>query len=157
DDRALDALNGLPHSLAVHHQTLSDGARSVGEAALAFGWILLLGIAALLDGPEIARRFPALVPPSRREEVERLGDLTYETVGRSAAAKGFSALLQGSVVMVIALAFGVPLAPLLAAIATIASFIPQIGGALAGFPLFIFALSQGLWTGVICGLLFLTY
>ena len=89
--------------------------------------------------------------------MERLGSLTYDTVGRSAAAKGFSALLQGSVVMVIALAFGVPLAPMLGAIAAIGGFIPQIGGAIAGVPLFVVALSQGLWTGIICGLLFLIY
>jgi predicted PurR-regulated permease PerM len=61
------------------------------------------------------------------DRVRSVGALTYTTGGRSAAAKGFSALLQDSVVMVIALAFGVPVAPLLGAIATIASFIPQIG------------------------------
>jgi len=157
DDRVQSALHDLPHILATHHQALSDAVRSAGEAVVAVGWMLLIGIAALLDGPEIARRFPLLVPPSRRDRVRSVASLTYTTIGRSAAAKGFSALLQGSVVMVIALAFGVPLAPLLGAIATIASFIPQIGGAMAGIPLVLFALSQGLWTAVICGALYVTY
>ena len=46
DDRLRNGLSDLPHILATHDQALSDGARSAGEAAVAFGWILLIGIGA---------------------------------------------------------------------------------------------------------------
>ncbi len=157
DDRIRRALNDLPHLLTTHDKSLRGAARTAGESLLTGSWMLLAAVAALLDGPTLANKFKALLPTDRRANVERLGSLMYETVGRYAAGSAFSALLQGAVVMVIALAFRVPLAPVLAANAALWSFIPQVGGLFAGLPLFVFALTRGLPTAIICGCLFLVY
>jgi predicted PurR-regulated permease PerM len=157
DTRIRETLDDLPHVLTAHRQTLSDVASSAGESLLAGTWTLLLAIAALLDGPALGRKVDSLVPLNRRADAERIGGLTYETVGRSAAGAALSAMLQAGVVLVIALAFGVPLAPLLAANAALWSFVPQVGGLFAGLPLFVFGLTQGLGTAVICGALFVVY
>lgn len=157
DNRIRRGLNDLPHLLTTHDKTLQGAARTAGESLLTGSWILLATVAALLDGPALSDKVKALVPTDRRAKVERLGSLMYDTVGRSAAGSAFSALLQGAVVMVIALAFRVPLAPVLAANAALWSFIPQVGGLFAGLPLFIFALTRGLPTAIICGCLFLVY
>jgi predicted PurR-regulated permease PerM len=157
DTRIRAALDDLPHLLAAHQQTLSDAAQSAGEGLLAAGWVVLVAFAALLDGPRIVRLVDGAIPAQRRGRVERVGALAYETVGRSAAGSAFSALLQGGVVLVVALIFRVPLAPVLAANAALWSFVPQVGGLFAGLPLFLFALTQGLGTAAICGVLFLVY
>jgi putative heme transporter len=157
DSRIQRGLNDLPHLLTTHDKTLRGAARTAGESLLTGSWMLLAAVAALLDGPALSDKIKALVPTDRRAKVERLGSLMYETVGRSAAGSAFSALLQGAVVMVIALAFRVPLAPVLAANAALWSFIPQVGGLFAGLPLFVFALTRGLPTAIICGCLFLVY
>ena len=60
-------------------------------------------------------------------KVARLGDLGYQAVGRSLAGSAFAAALQGAGVLVIALLFGVPLAPLLAANGAFLAFVPQVG------------------------------
>jgi len=107
-------------------------------------------------GPVGVPRSTAL-SPARRPRAERLGDLVYQAVGRSAAGSAFTALLQGAVVLGIGLAFGVPLSPVLAANAAFFACVPQVGGLLAAPPLILFGLTQGLGTGVAVGLLFLAW
>jgi predicted PurR-regulated permease PerM len=119
--------------------------------------MLLVLVGALLDGPAIAEWVKHAVSPARRPRVERLGSLTYQTVGRSAAGSAFTALLQGAVVLIIGLSFGVPLSPVLAANAAFWALVPQVGGLLAALPLILFGLTQGLGTGVAVGLLFLAW
>ncbi len=73
------------------------------------------------------------------------------TTSGSSAGSTFTALLQGAVVLVIGVAFGVPLSPLLAANAAFFAFVPQVGGLLAAIPLIAFGLTQGLGTAVAVG------
>jgi predicted PurR-regulated permease PerM len=157
DTRVRTFLDDLPHILTTRDKAIESAAKSAGETVLAVCWIFLVFAAALLDGPAIAERVKRDLPPARLPAAERLGNLTYEAVARSAAGSAFSALLQGAVVLVIGLAFGVPLSPILAANAVFWAFVPQVGGLLAALPLILFGLTQGLGTGVAVGVLFLAW
>jgi predicted PurR-regulated permease PerM len=145
----------LPNVLTARDKALQGAARTAGESLLAVSWIFLVTIGALLDGPDIARLAKRATPATYGAASQRVGALAYQAVGRSAAGSAFAALLQGSVVLVIALVLNVPLALLLAANAAIWSFVPQVGGLLAGAPLVVVALSQGLATGIAAAALFL--
>jgi predicted PurR-regulated permease PerM len=145
----------LPNVLTARDKALQGAARTAGESLLAVSWILLVTIGALLDGPELAALTKRATPSTYETASQRLSALAYQAVGRSAAGSAFAALVQGSVVLVIALVLHIPLALLLAANAAIWSFVPQVGGLLAGAPLVVVGLSQGLATGIAAGLLFL--
>jgi predicted PurR-regulated permease PerM len=67
------------------------------------------------------------------------------------------ALMAGTVILVLGLALGVPLAPLAAAWITMTNLIPQIGGALGGIPFVLLGLTQGVGTGLACAAGFLIY
>ena len=73
------------------------------------------------------------------------------------AAAFFVAALNGTVVMMLALALGIPLAPILGLWAMSWNFIPQIGGFVGAVPLVALGLGQGPWQGVIALLVFVTY
>jgi predicted PurR-regulated permease PerM len=161
-ERHLDAhvrsfLDDLPHLLTTKDKALESAAKSAGESLLAGAWIFLVLVGALLDGPAIAKTAKDTISPARRPRAERVGDLVYQAVGRSAAGSAFTALLQGAVVLAIGVGFGVPLSPILAASAAFFAFVPQVGGLLAALPLILFALTKGLGTGVAVGLLFLAW
>jgi predicted PurR-regulated permease PerM len=157
DERVRSFLDDLPHVLTANRKAIEGAARSAGDSVIAVSWTFLVLVGALLDGPRLAQRTAQVVPAPRRPAAERVGNLVYLAVGRSAAGSAFSALLQGAVVLVIGLAFGVPLSPILAANAAFCAFIPQLGGLLAAVPLVLFGLTQGLATGVAVGLLFLAW
>jgi predicted PurR-regulated permease PerM len=147
----------LPQILTAKDKALQGAARAAGESLLAVSWMFLVTIGALLDGPAMARLAKRLTPTAYGSATQQMGALAYQAVGRSAAGSAFAALLQGAVVLVIALVLHIPLAPLLAANAAIWSFVPQVGGLLAGAPLVVVGLSQGLATGVAAGILFVAY
>jgi predicted PurR-regulated permease PerM len=147
----------LPKVLTAKDKALQGAARAAGESLLAVSWMFLVAVAALLDGPAIARLAKRATPAAYGSSAQQMGALAYQAVGRSAAGSAFAALLQGGVVLVIALVLHIPLAPLLAANAAIWSFVPQVGGLLAGAPLVVVGLSQGLATGIAAGVLFVAY
>jgi predicted PurR-regulated permease PerM len=157
DARVRSFLDDLPQVLTTHDKSIQGAAKVAGESVLAVSWVLLVLVAALMDGPMITEHAKRAVAPQRRPKVERLGDLAYQAVGRSAAGSALAALLQGAVVLVIALLFGVPLAPLLAANGAFWAFVPQIGGFMAAAPLVVFALAQGFGTAVAVFALFMAW
>jgi predicted PurR-regulated permease PerM len=73
------------------------------------------------------------------------------------AAAAFVAALNGSVVMLIAVSLGIPLAPILGLWAATWNFIPQIGGFVGGLPLIAFGFAQGPREGLIALVAFFSY
>ena len=59
--------------------------------------------------------------------------------------------------MLLAVALGIPLAPVLGLWAAAWNFIPQIGGFVGGLPLVALGFGQGPWQGVIALVVFVTY
>jgi predicted PurR-regulated permease PerM len=65
--------------------------------------------------------------------------------------------LNGTVVMLLAIALGIPLAPILGLWAATWNFIPQIGGFVGAMPLVALGFGQGPWQGLIALVVFVTY
>ena len=122
--------------------------------------LLLLGttmLGVLLDGPRLVRAVARRIPGPRRRKAERLGRSTYQAISNVAAATAFIATLNGAVVMVLALALGIPLAPLLGLWAAAWNVIPQIGGFAAAAPLVVLGFGHSTTAGLIALGVFLTY
>jgi len=118
---------------------------------------VLVTITLLLDGERLLRAARRLVPPDRRDRADRLGRLTYETIGRYVAGSILVAVIAGVAVLVAGLALHVPLTPLLAVWVALFDLVPQIGGAAGGVPFVLLGLTRGAGTGVVCAIFFVLY
>ena len=152
-----DWLEQLPDRLAGNESAVAGAARSVASGALAGFATLLFAITLLLDGERLVRAGRRLVPVERRPRADRVGRLFYQVIGKYFAGSVFVAVLQGLAVLVVALIFGVPLAPLIAVWVMVFNLVPQIGGAVGGIPFVLLAFTQGATTGVVCAAFFLLY
>lgn len=130
---------------------------SLGDSLVAVWSIVALTVAALLDGPRLARGMAAAVPPRQRRPLRRLGTILYDVVGRYAAGSATVALLNGTVVTVLGLVAGVPMAPVLGVWAALWNFVPQVGGFVGALPLVSFALMESTVAGLVCLGGFLVY
>src|ERR1700733_6317447 len=68
-----------------------------------------------------------------------------------------TSLAAGGVVLVTLITLGVPFPILWALWVALVDFLPMIGGALAGIPVVLFALTQGLTKGIITAVVFVVY
>ena len=102
-------------------------------------------------------RFASRVPSPKRRRVVRFGRAAYTALSNVVAAAAFVAALNGTVVMLLAIALGIPLAPILGLWAATWNFIPQIGGFVGGLPLVALGFGQGPWQGSIALVVFVTY
>jgi predicted PurR-regulated permease PerM len=127
------------------------------DGAVAVAVTLLLAITLALDGPWLVGLVERLVPARHRRRAARVADLGYRAVGRYVTGSLTVALVAGLFTLVVGLAFGVPLAPLLALWVMVWDLVPQIGGAAGGIPLVVLALTQGAVTGLAVGALFVVY
>lgn len=135
-------------------ESLADRALGgVGTALI----VLLTAIAVLLDGEAIVARVRRAIPPERQERADEIGRIVYRSVARYFAGSISVALLNGTVIFLVALALGIPLAPLAGIWAAITNLIPQIGGFLGGAFLVVLATTQGIVIGLIALGVFLAY
>jgi len=150
-------LHDLPETLAGRDAKIGDRAEQVLSGVLAAIATGIVVITLLLDGDRLVRAFQGMVPTRHRERLDRAGRQFYEIVGRYFAGSLLVALLQGLFVLTIGLILGVPLAPVLALWAAVASLIPQIGGALAAAPFVLLGFTQSATTGVVCAVAYVIY
>lgn len=150
-------LDDLPDRLAGDTDALEGAARSTANGILAAFVTLLFTITLLLDGQRLVRGARRVVPPAHRERADALGRLLYDIVGRYFAGSVLVAVLHGVAVLIAGLLLGIPLTPLLALWATVFNLVPQIGGAVAGIPFVLLALTQGLVVGVAAAVFFVLY
>jgi predicted PurR-regulated permease PerM len=153
-DRFLD---DLPERLGGDDAPLADVAQGFADGLVAAFITLLLALTLLLDGDRLVRFARRLVPLPRRAQADRLASIGYQVVGRYVAGSVLVAVMAGTVILVLGLVLGVPLAPLAAAWITMTNLIPQIGGALGGIPFVLLGLTQGVGTGLACAGGFLAY
>jgi len=155
-DKVEEFLGSLPDRLrqsgAVERITSAAGDGLAG----AF-WTISFLLAILWDGPRLVAAARDRVPAQRRLRVTRLGRAAYTALSNVVAAAAFVAALNGTVVMLLAIALGIPLAPVLGLWAAAWNFIPQIGGFVGGLPLVALGFAQGPWQGVIALVAFVTY
>jgi predicted PurR-regulated permease PerM len=131
---ARQLIEELPDRLA-EERPLTGMLGRAGDALLGVLWTTLIALAALLDGHRLLDQARRALPWYHRRTAERVADLAYRSFGRYAAGSALVAVANGTFVTVVALALGIPLAPLLGAWATVANFVPQIGGLIGGAPL----------------------
>lgn len=154
--RLEEEIAGLPDRIRDSH-LVDRVVEAAGDGLVGAFWIISVVLAVLLDGPRLVdvarRRVPA---PSRRGAV-RFGRASYTSLSNIAAASAFVAVLNGTVVMLIAVALGVPLPPVLGLWAAWWNVIPQVGGFVGAAPLVVLAVGQGPWHGVIALAVFVAY
>jgi predicted PurR-regulated permease PerM len=161
---AIDGGNVMPPSIALAKAGGTTGEwgtvmRDVfGEYAVAAVLIALItAIAVLLDGESIVQRIRRTIPDAHQERADRIGGIVYRSVARYFAGSISVALLNGTVVFVVALILGVPLAPLAGIWAAVTNLIPQIGGFLGGSLFVVLATTEGALPGLIALVVFLAY
>lgn len=150
-----DWIDRLPARL--NDETLADlGERLLG-GFFSTVVVVITALGVLVDGERVVRRARAVVPPSRRPQVDELGRIIYETFGSYFAGSLVVAVLNGLVVLSVGLALGVPLVPLAALWSMLTNFIPQIGGFLGGSFFVLLALTQSPLTALIAAVVFVGY
>jgi predicted PurR-regulated permease PerM len=119
--------------------------------------VLVTAIAVMLDGQSMVQRIRDLFTGERQEHLDGIGRVVYRTFGNYFAGSLFVAILNGLVVLTVALVLGIPLAPLAGLWSMLTNLIPQIGGFLGGSFLVTLALTQGPVAAVIALVVFLVY
>jgi predicted PurR-regulated permease PerM len=166
-DRVVDAgsarsaaqrfIDRLPERLGGEGSPVASVAAQAGDTLFGTMWTLLIAVTALLDGHRLLDAARRSLPAPYRPAAERLADLAYRSFGRYAAGSALVALLNGTVVTVIALALGIPVAPLLGLWAMLWNFVPQIGGFVGGAPLVLLGFTKSPLSGVVAFVAFIAY
>jgi len=159
--------NGAPDKVETFLSSLPDRLRdsgavervthAAGDSAAGAFWTISFMLAILWDGPRLVNAARDRVPVHRRQRFIRLGRAAYTALSNVVAAAAFVAALNGTVVMLLAVALGIPLAPVLGLWAAAWNFIPQIGGFVGGMPLVALGFAQGPSQGVIALVAFVSY
>ncbi|MEP7202943.1 MAG: AI-2E family transporter [Ilumatobacteraceae bacterium] len=159
--------NGAPEKVENFLSTLPDRLRAsdaverlskaAGDGLSGAFWTISFMLAILWDGPRLVRAVRDRVPPQNRRRVARFGQAAYTALSNVVAAAAFVAALNGTVVMLLAIALGIPLAPILGLWAATWNFIPQIGGFVGALPLVALGFGQGPRDGLIALVVFVVY
>ena len=131
--------------------------KAAGDALTGVFWTVTFMLAMLWDGPRLVRAVRDRIPENRRGRAVRFGRAAYTAVSNVVAASAFIAALNGTVVMLLAIALGIPLAPVLGLWSAAWNFIPQIGGFVGALPLVALGFGNGPWQGVVALVIFVVY
>jgi predicted PurR-regulated permease PerM len=142
-------------------QGLAKPALSVGKGALtlviALVTIFVLVLLLLLEGPKMRSGLMNLMAPQRAERYKRIAKEVNRSVTGYMLGNFLTSIIAGLVVFVTLLVVGVPFPLLWALWVALVDFLPMIGGALAGIPTVLFALTHSLTAGIITLVVFLVY
>jgi predicted PurR-regulated permease PerM len=155
-DKVEKFLGSLPDRLR-KSDSVERIARAAGDGFAGAFWTISFMLAILWDGPRLVHAVRSRVPLTKRRQVVRFGRAAYTALSNVVAAAAFVAALNGTVVMLLAIALGIPLAPILGLWAATWNFIPQIGGFVGAIPLVALGFGQGPWQGLIALVVFVTY
>ena len=141
--------------------TLARPALTVGKGALSLlatlGTIFVLIVLFLLEGPKMRQGLFKLMRSERAAYYTRVaGEISQSATGY-ALGNLLTSLIAGVVVFVTLTVLGVPFPLLWALWVALVDFLPMVGGALAGIPTVLFALSQSLTAGIVTAAAFIAY
>ena len=148
-ERLETTVGEIPSRLASDPGPIEGVLRSVGDGLVATFWVMLITVAAVLDGRRARRGLRALAPMHRRDQFDRIDAIARRVVARYAVGSVLVAAIAGLASFTIALVAGVPLAPLIGLWAGLTNFIPQVGGYLGAVPLLVLALTTGTTKGLV--------
>ena len=147
-------LQSLGTSLARPALSFGKGAASLlATLATITALVLLL----LLEGPKMRRGLLGLMSQDRAARYARVAHEINQSVIGYAAGNLLTSLIAGVVIFVALATVGVPFPFLWALWVALVDFLPMIGGALAGIPTVLFAVSHSLTAGIVTAAVFIGY
>jgi predicted PurR-regulated permease PerM len=147
--------------LAGYGRDLASPALSLGKGAVSLIFSLLtifvLVVLMLLEGPKMRAGLLGLMAPGRAERYTQVAREVNRSVIGYMLGNFATSVIAGVVVFATLLVLGIPFAFLWALWVALVDFLPMIGGALAGIPVVLFALTHSLSAGILTLVVFLVY
>ena len=147
--------------LVTYAQNLTKPVLSIGSAAFSvlieLVTIFVLVLMLLLEGPRLRRGALGLLSPKSADEVIELSAEMNRAVVGYMLGNFLTSIICGLVVFATLMIVGVPFAGLWALWVALVDFLPLIGGALAGIPTVLFALTHSFTAGLVTLIVFLIY
>jgi predicted PurR-regulated permease PerM len=147
--------------IATFGQGLAKPALTLGKGAIslliALLTIFVLVLLLLLEGPKLRAGLLGMMTPARAERYARAAHEVNRSVTGYMLGNVLTSIIAGVVVYVTLLILGVPFPILWGLWVALVDFLPMIGGALAGIPTVLFALTQSLTAGIVTLVVFLVY
>jgi len=151
----------LVPKLSTFAKNLSKPALTLGKAAVSLLFalfvIFVLVLLLLLEGPKLRRGVLGMMQPERAARVWRISGEVSRSVTGFMLGNFITSIVAGLVVLVTLFILGVPFALLWALWVALLDFLPMIGGALAGIPTAVFALTHSFSAFIVFAIVFLTY
>src|ERR1019366_4580183 len=147
--------------LQSYAKNLSKPALKIGGVTLTVAFalfvVLMLVVLLLLEGPKLRVGVLRFMAPDRRARVTRIAEEVTRSVTGYMLGNFITSIAAGVVVFVTLVILGVPYALLWALWVALFDFLPMVGGALAGIPTALFALTHSLSAFIAFTLVFLAY
>jgi predicted PurR-regulated permease PerM len=147
--------------LVSYAQSISKPALTVGKGAVSLlielFTIFVLVLLLLLEAPKMRSWILGQMSPGRRATVTRIASDVNQKVTGYMFGNLLTSLIAGTVVFVTLLILGVPFPLVWGLWVALVDFLPMIGGALAGIPTVLFALTHSLTAGIVTAVVFLVY
>ena len=147
--------------LASYGRDLAHPALSLGKGAVSIVFSLLtifvLVVLLLLEGPKLRQGLLGLMTPARADRYSQIAREVNRSVTGYMLGNFATSMIAGVVVLVTLMLLGVPFPFLWALWVALVDFLPMIGGALAGIPVVLFALTDSVSAAVVTLVVFLIY
>jgi predicted PurR-regulated permease PerM len=147
--------------LAGYGRDLAHPALSLGEGAasllFSLATIFVLVVLLLLEGPRLRSALLGQMTPGHARYLRRMAGEVNRSVTGFMLGDIATSIIAGLVILVTLLVLGVPFPFLWALWVGLVDFLPLIGGALAGIPVVLFALTHSLLAGIVTLVVFLIY
>ncbi len=139
--------------LASYGRDLAHPALSLGKGAASLIFSLLtifvLVVLLLLEGPKLRTGLLGLMTPARADRSSQIAREVNRSVTGYMLGNFATSIIAGVVVLVTLMLLGVPFPFLWALWVALVDFLPMIGGALAGIPVVLFALTHSVLGSIV--------
>ena len=147
--------------LAGYGRDLAHPALSLGKGAVSLVFslftIFVLVVLVLLESPKLRIGLLGLMTPERAERYSAVARDVNRSVTGYMLGNFATSVIAGAVVFATLVVLGVPFPVLWALWVALVDFLPMIGGALAGIPVVLFALTHSVSAGLVTLAVFLIY
>ena len=147
--------------LAGYGRDLAHPALSLGKGAVSLVFslftIFVLVVLVLLEAPKLRTGLLGLMASQRADRYSQIARDVNRSVTGYMLGNFATSVIAGVVVFATLLLLGVPFPVLWALWVALVDFLPMIGGALAGIPVVLFALTHSVSAGVVTLVVFLIY
>jgi predicted PurR-regulated permease PerM len=156
-----DWVNANAPKLATYGKDIAKPVLSVGRGAftliVSLLTIFVLVVLLLMEGPKLRTGLLGLMTQERASRYRRIAAVVNRSVTGYMLGNFATSIIAGLVVFVTLVVLGVPFPFLWALWVALVDFLPMIGGALAGIPVVLFALTQSLAAGIVTAVVFIVY